>query len=69
MFTKEWEVSITLDAGVYVGVIVLEAETEEEAKRYALAQIGYSGLVLPFDLDTDDEEITAVVTGVYGGKG
>ena len=68
MFTKEWEVSVTLEDGVFVGVLVLEAETEEEAKRYALAQIASSGLVLPYDLDVDDKEITAVVTGVYGGR-
>ncbi len=67
MFTKEWEVTIALSECVNIHTVVLEAETKEEAVRFALAQVNESGIDIPFDID--DEEITAIVTGVYGGRG
>jgi phosphatidate phosphatase APP1 len=67
MFRKEWEVTIALSECVNIHTVVLEAETEKEAKIRAIAQVYESGIEIPFDID--DEEMTAVVTGVYGGKG
>lgn len=66
MFSKEWEVTIALSECVNIHTVVLEAETKEEAVRFALAQVYESGIEIPFDID--EEEITSVVTGVYGGK-